>query len=55
MIQLIESIPLSENNDISRFIEFFQAKIKTKLLPYYPKFNQTKTKVRILKDETQEF
>lgn len=51
MVQLIECIPLSENGDVGRFIEFYERKIKEGELNKYVKFNKTKGKVRLLKDE----
>jgi len=51
MLQLIESIPLSTNEDIPRFIAFFEEKIKTKELTSYKAFDRTKNKVRKLKNE----
>jgi len=55
MVQLIESIPLSTNDDIPRFIQFFEDHIKSKKIPKYKSFDKTKNKVRHMKDETEEF
>ena len=46
MVQLLESIPLSKNEDIPRFIQFFEEKIADKTLKKYKIFDRTKTKVR---------
>lgn len=46
MVQLLESIPLSKNEDIPRFIQFFEEKIADKTLKKYKIFDKTKTKVR---------
>jgi DnaJ family protein C protein 9 len=48
MKALLESIMLSTNDDLERFIKFFEEKIHDKTLPTYKKFNQTKTKVKLL-------
>jgi hypothetical protein len=50
MVQLIESIPLSINKDVERFIEFYEQKIKEEKIQKYKKFDKTKNKVRLLKD-----
>ena len=55
MVQLIECIPLSENGDVGRFVEFYEKKIKEGELNKYVKFNKTKGKVRLLKDEGEQF
>jgi hypothetical protein len=55
MVQLIESIPLSTNDDIPRFIQFFEDQIKNKTIERHKNFDKTKKKVRLLKDETKEF
>jgi regulatory protein YycI of two-component signal transduction system YycFG len=52
MAQLIESIPLSSNDDVTRFIQFFEDKIKNGSLEKYKSFDKTKNKVKLLKDET---
>jgi hypothetical protein len=48
MIDLLEFIPLSTNEDIPRFIEFFETKIKEKVIEKFKKFDKTKGKVRKL-------
>ena len=48
MVQLLESIPCSTNEDIPRFIEFFEQKIKEKILDSTKKFDKTKKSVRLL-------
>lgn len=50
MTKLLESIPLSANEDIPRFIQFFEEKIANKELKKYKTFDKTKNKVRELKD-----
>ena len=52
MTQLIESIPLSTNEDIPRFIKFFEDQIQAKKIVKLKNFDKTKNKVRLLKDET---
>lgn len=51
MAALIESIPLSTNEDIPRFIEFFEKAIETEKLKHFKAFDKTKGKVRLLEDE----
>lgn len=46
MIALLEFIPLSRNEDIPRFIEFFETKIKQKAIEKFKKFDKTKAKAR---------
>jgi DnaJ family protein C protein 9 len=55
MAALIESIPLSSNEDIPRFIKFFEESIENKTLPKLKLFEKTKGKIRLLKDESAEF
>lgn len=55
MVKLIESIPLSKNEDIPRFIAFFEKKIEDKVIPRHKAFDKTKKKVRLLKDEEEEW
>jgi hypothetical protein len=43
---------LSKNEDIPRFIKFFEERIASKSLKKYKIFDSTKEKVRLLKDET---
>ena len=50
MVQLIESIPLSVNEDVARFIQFFEDQIKSKNIVKLKHFDKTKNKVRLLKD-----
>ena len=52
MAQLIESIPLSSNDDVPRFIQFFEDQIKNGSIEKYKSFDKTKNKVKLLKDET---
>jgi DnaJ family protein C protein 9 len=51
MVELIESIPLSRNEDISRFISYFEKQIESKTIPHFKAFDKTKNKVRLLKNE----
>jgi DnaJ family protein C protein 9 len=46
---------LSRNEDIPRFIQFFEESIASNTLNKYKIFDTTKGKVRNLKDETDEF
>ena len=55
MKQLIQSIPLSVNEDIPRYIAFFETMINKGQLPKFPKFATTKNKVILLRDEKEEF
>ena len=55
MKALIQSIPLSSNEDIPRFMKFFEEEIANERLPKYKVFDKTKNKVREIKDETAEF
>lgn len=55
MIELIESIPLSRNEDIPRFISFFEEQIESKAIPRFKAFEKTKNKVRLLQSEEKEW
>ncbi len=55
MTALLECIPLSVNEDIPRFIKFFEESLASKTISKYKAFDKTKGKVRLLKDETKEF
>lgn len=46
MKALIESIPLSSNEDIPRFMKFFEEEIASERLHKYKAFDRTKNKVR---------
>ena len=51
MIHLLEWIPLSKNEDIVRYIEFFEEEINQKRLKKYKNFALTRKKVKKLKIE----
>lgn len=51
---ILESIPLSLNEDLPRFIKFYEDKIQQEELKSYPKFESSKKNVKLLKDETKE-
>lgn len=51
----MESIPLSLNEDLPRFIKFYEEKIQQEELKNYPKFESSKQNVKLLKDETKEY
>ena len=55
MRALIENIPLSSNDDIPRFIGYFETMVAEGELPEFKAFAKTKNKVRLLKDEKEEF
>jgi hypothetical protein len=44
---------LSGNDDIPRFIKFFEEEIAKKTIEKYKIFDKTKGKVRLLKDESE--
>lgn len=54
MTCLLENIPCSKNEDVPRFIEFFEEKIKDKTIKREKIFDKTKNKVRKLPDESRE-
>ncbi len=54
MTELLMNIPCSYNTDVTRFIEFYDQMIQKKIIKSYSKFNKTKGKVALLKDESQE-
>lgn len=45
---------LSENEDIERFVNLIEEKIKNKELKKYAKWDKTKNKIKHLKDESEE-
>lgn len=45
---------LSENEDIERFVEFFDEEIKNDSLPNFPSYQKTKDKIQLLPDEKEE-
>ncbi len=51
MVELLENIPLSRDQDIERFMEFYEEKFKDKTLKKTKKFTETKNKVRLLPNE----
>jgi hypothetical protein len=53
MTALLECIPLSTNQDVPRFIKFFEEAIASKTITKYKAFDRTKGKVRPLKDESE--
>ena len=55
MIELLESIPLSRQQDVERFLEFYEEKIKEGTIKRTKKFGDTKSKVRPLPDEEEEW
>lgn len=55
MTLLLEWIPLSRNEDIPRFVDFFQKKIESKEIKKYSIFEKTKNKIKSLPDESEEF
>ena len=50
MTKLLENICCSRNEDIPRFIEFYEEKIKEKVLNKEKIFDRTKNRVRLLPD-----
>jgi len=54
MTKLLEFIMCSRNEDLPRFIAFFDQKIKDKLLKPTKLYEQTKLKVTMLPDEKAE-
>lgn len=45
---------LSRNEDLTRFIDFYEQKIKEKIIEHYPDFDKTKTAIKMLPDEKAE-
>jgi len=54
MTLMLESIILSENEDVERFIAMLEEKIKNKEIKKYANFDKTKNNVKPLPDETEE-
>ena len=54
MTQLLEHIPCSQNDDVERFITFYEEKIADGTLESKPAFDETKTEVRLLKVDPEE-
>ena len=54
MVELLESIPCCTNEDVARFIEYFEKNIKEQPAKVQKKFASTKNKVRLLPDEEAE-
>ena len=52
---MLEHIPISQFEDVPRFIKTFKKLIKEKKLKSYKIFGKTKGKVKKLKDETKQF
>lgn len=48
MTKLLENIPLSTNNDIERFIKFYEAEIEKGTLKLSKAFQRTKNAVKLL-------
>lgn len=55
MTKILECVPLSRNEDIERYLQFFDKMIKEKKLPEYKKYDTTKNKIKKLKDEDDEW
>jgi len=51
---MLESIILSENEDIPRFVAMLEEKIKNKEIKKYANFDKTKSNVKLLPDESEE-
>ncbi len=51
---ILEEIICSENDDIARFVAFFEEKIKQGTIKRTKKFDATKAKVKLLPDEKAE-
>ena len=49
MTHLIENIILAENEDINRFLAFFENQINLGVINRYPKFDATKDKIKLLR------
>ena len=49
MTHLLENIILSENEDIVRFLAFFENQINLGVINRYPKFDATKDKIKLLR------
>ena len=54
LTSILESIMVSRNEDVERFIKFFEAKIKSGELEKTALFDKTKKKIKLLPDEKQE-
>ncbi|KRX03886.1 DnaJ domain [Pseudocohnilembus persalinus] len=51
---ILENIILSENEDVDRFVKFYEEQIKQKNIKKFVKFDITKKKIRLLQDESEE-
>ena len=49
MTHLIENIILAENEDIARFLAFFENQINLGVINRCPKFDATKDKIKLLR------
>ena len=54
MTKILEFIMCSRNEDLPRFIEFFDSQIASKELVEYPAYKRTKGKVDMMPDEKAE-
>lgn len=54
MTHILEEIICSQNEDVDRFIKFFESKIADGSLKKTKKFDSTRTKVKLLPDEKAE-
>ena len=54
MTKILEFIMCSENDDLPRFLAFFDTKIKSGDLPKYKAYEKTRAKVDMMPDEKAE-
>ena len=52
--QILECIPCSKNEDIHRFIKIYESLFKKKILKKNKNFEETKNKIKLLKDDSCE-
>ena len=51
---ILENIPLSRNEDVERFVEFYEALIEEGQIKKYKKFDKTKKNVKLLDENNDE-
>lgn len=55
MTKILECVPLSRNEDIERYLQFFDKMIAEKKLNEFKKYDTTRNKIKKLKDENDEW
>ena len=54
MTKILEWIPFSKNDDVERYIKIYEKLFKNKTLKKNKKFEDTKNKVKLIKEDTEE-